>query len=169
MIIYDKALSISFNIKTQIADSKLLIDKQALNLLSAICVFILNDILNALSYIITYSHKSYFTAEMIMTACGILFKNPIKEILIKQLDETDREYKQIKKDNILKAQERKKEKEQENNKQKIEDKKSDIKEITKTKEQEKKNIPDKQKKDTTKPEQPKKNIKLNNHSKVIKK
>ena len=101
--------------------SKLIVDNKAINFLSFIVISVLNEILNALSYIIQYSHKSYFNSDMVATACGIIFKEPLKSILIKHLEETDKEYKQVRLEKALKAQEKKNSENNKNEEEKNED------------------------------------------------
>ncbi len=158
---------------------KLYVNEKALNLISFLIVSILNDVLEAMTYIITYVHKSYFNTEMIMTVCNILFKgDDFKATLKLELEEIDNIYKQVRKDNLQKAIDKKNNEinnNEEENKQdkpkKEEDKQQDKQDKQDKKEQDKlKKEEDKPKKEENKPKkeekQKKEQIKVNNKSKV---
>lgn len=76
--------------------NSLMIDNTSINLLSFIIISILNDILYSMSAIIKFAKKSYFTTEMVIVSCSILFKEPLKTIIATKLEETGKSYKQYK-------------------------------------------------------------------------
>ena len=75
---------------------KLMIERKGSNFLSFIVISILNEILYIMTCIIKYTHKSCFTIEMVSTVCSIIFKDNLKSLLIQNIDETDKLYKQYK-------------------------------------------------------------------------
>ena len=97
--------------------NSLMIDNTSINLLSFIIISIINDILYSMSAIIKFTKKSYFTTEMVIVSCSILFKEPLKTIITTKLEETGKSYKQYKDVMKEQAEQRKKEK---NNTQPIE-------------------------------------------------
>ena len=76
--------------------NSLMVDNTSINLLSFIIISILNDILYSMSAIIKFTKKSYFTTEMVIVSCSILFKEPLKTIIATKLEETGKSYKQYK-------------------------------------------------------------------------